>query len=103
MQVSIKFEPKDFKGSGQLIVRNSSPLGSQDGASISCVSYKIGYVSENGSKSIFMVSIADGHIIGFENEKSLCDYLNNDDQGYRPMTDEEITLAFSSVGNRFDS
>lgn len=97
------FEPSDFEGSGQMIARNSSPPGSQDIGFLASVSYKLGWVagSDIGPVRVARVALTDGMISTYENEKALCDMLNADPVGFRPMTKEEIAAVTAYVGNRF--
>jgi hypothetical protein len=102
MKTTIKFEPSDFKGGGQLIIRNSSPRGSTDISFALSVSYKIGYIStEPGPKKLTKVSLNDGWTQVFESDKALCDALNKDAHGYRPMNKREIERILTYEGNRF--
>lgn len=94
------FEPSDFEGCGQMIIRNSSPKGSKDYSYASTVCYKIGYKA--GGNDLFMFAMNDGLVMKiFEDEKELCDYLNADPVGYRPMTRQDVINIISVEGGRF--
>jgi hypothetical protein len=100
MQVRYKFFPDDFEGSGQMIIRNSFPIGSTDFLFGISVAYKIGYV-DFSSKSTVMISLADGMVSKPKTLEELCNELNNDELGYRPMTEAEIENILGEQGNRF--
>lgn len=100
MQVRYKFFPEDFKGGGQMIIRNSSPIGSTDFGFAISVAYKIGFVGFS-SKSTVMISLADGMVSKSMTIKELCDHLNDDEWGYRPMTIVEIENILGKQGNGF--
>jgi hypothetical protein len=101
MKTKCIFEPSDFEGSGQMVVRNSSPPGSADIAFLASVAYKIGWITQSGPNKIARVSLTDGMIITYESEIALCAMLNDDPCGFRPMTQKEIHAVTSYVGNRF--
>jgi hypothetical protein len=95
------FEETDFQGAGQMIIRESATKGIKDPTFGATVSYKIGWMPGKGSNTMAMISLADGMIITFKSTKALCDKLNSDQCGYRPMTDDEITKVMVSQHNRF--
>ena len=101
MKTKYIFEPSDFKGSGQMIARDSSPPGSSDIAFLASVAFKIGWIVHSGPNKIARVALTDGMVHTYENDKALCDMLNDDTFGFRPMTNEEITTVALYVGNRF--
>lgn len=106
MKSKFIFEPSDFKGRGQMVVRQSCPVGSKDFGFMASVSYKIGYnvsVRDQKSYPVMMISLTDGMSLQYETIEELCESLNEDDCGYRPMTKDEISSAMEHVGNRFIS
>lgn len=95
------FEPSDFRGCGQIIVRNSFPIGSTEYDHATTVSYKIGFLAGNKDKKILKISLADGMTIQYRTINDLCNALNNDEYGYRPMNEKEIQIIMKVIGNRF--
>jgi hypothetical protein len=101
MKVKHQFEPSDFEGGGQMIIRNSSPPKSKDLSFAASVAYKICWLSGRDERNYCLISLADGMIISGLTANRLCERLNEDEYGYRPMTKEEIAAIVSEVGNRF--
>ncbi len=103
MITKIHFSPEDFHGCGQLIIRNSSPVDSSDLLFAISVCYKVGYLL-NGNKgnNILLISMADGYSSCFKSKAELCEFLNNDKWGYRPMTQTEIRNIIGRQGSRFN-
>lgn len=105
MKNRIVFEPGDFDGSGQMIIRNSFPVGNDDLLFASTVAYKIGYSVFKLNKKlmpvVLMISLADGGTCVYDTRDDLCKRLNEDSYGYRPMTKEEISAILGNQGNRF--
>lgn len=95
------FEPSDFKGSGQLLIRNSSPPGSPDLSFAVSVTYKVGYGAVLGKSYFFLISMADGLAMTFDTMEDLCVHLNRDTYGFRPMTKEEVIGIIGEHGPRF--
>jgi hypothetical protein len=102
MKIKYIFEPEDFNGAGQCVIRQSSPKGG-DISFASSVAYKVGYIFKHRDqpKCTLLISLTDGMSMAFANDQALCDHLNNDPEGYRVMTDKEITAVCDYVGNRF--
>ena len=96
MKIRHEFEPGDFEGGGQMIVRNSNDLSVDF---MSSIAWKIGFENKSGNRC--MVSLADGLVLLFAGEQELIDKLNNDKSGYRPMTEDECVAVSGHVGNRF--
>ena len=107
----VVFSPDDFKGSGQTIVRCSyDGEDHQFGAS---VAYKIGYIGSGvvasaGLRSgfgqtILKISLADGMALEYASKEELCNALNNDSIGYRPLEESKLLVLVAMVGNRFES
>jgi len=96
-----EFEPQDFDGSGQMIIRDSAEPGCANHTFMATVSYKIGYQHHVGPNTVFMVSMADGMCRAFPSTESMCESLNEDPVGYRPMTSQEIAQVMGDQGNRF--
>lgn len=101
MKTRIIFDPKDFPGSGQMIVRESSPKGSPDIGFLTSVSYKVGYIQSAEKKQKALIALSDGMIFSFDTIEDLCLNLNNDAFGYRPLTTDEIKSIAEWQGNRF--
>ncbi len=100
MKIRTIFEPKDFEGCGQVIVRDN--FGQDDFGQALTMAYKIGYVtSEDRNSRIAMISLADGAIIKCGSIEKLCERLNEDEFGYRPVTTEELCNMVMFQGNRF--
>jgi hypothetical protein len=100
MKTTIKFEPTDFNTSGQLIIRNSY-RGCGDYGFASSVAYKVGYTYIDNTQKPVLISLSDGLTTIFENYDELCENLNSDVEGYRPMNKNEILGVFEYTGNRF--
>ena len=105
MKKRIVFDPGDFKGSGQMVIRNSFPVGCDDFVFGTTVAYKIGYgvfkLNKKLSPVVLMISLADGGTCAYDTKEELCKRLNDDAYGYRPMTKEEISAILGRQGNRF--
>lgn len=82
------------------MIRNSA-LASASGASKSTVAYTVGYIRNDELDGPVMISMADGMVIFYQSIDALCDHLNNDTYGYRPMTDNDLAEVSEAVGNRF--
>lgn len=102
MKTRTIFEPSDFEACGQMIVRNSSTPDSDDISFRCSVSYKIGWIinAEKGN-SVCMISLTDGMIANLGTVEKLCDRLNNDHFGFRPLTVTEMAEMVQYLGNRF--
>lgn len=101
MKSKILFHPEDLKGSGQLVIRNSFPQNSNDYRYASTVCYKVGYLPERKKNVVLLIAMSDGLATQYKSKSDLCDFLNNDDPGFRPMTDKEIRNIFGDQGSRF--
>ena len=101
MKVKHQFEPLDFEGGGQMVIRNSSPPESKDLIFAASVAYKIGWLAGRDEPNYCLISLTDGMIISGLTVDGLCEGLNTDECGFRPMTKEEIAAILSKVGNRF--
>ena len=85
-----------------MIIRESSKPNSKDISFMSSVSYKIGWRSAKGGANIALkISLTDGMCVEFETIEKLCERLNSDSFGFRPMTPKEIEQVMSDQGNRF--
>ena len=100
MNVKHIFERRDFLGSGQLLVRNSHKSGSDNADFLTTVAYQIGYVVGDVERRNTMTSLSDGCVIRFSMDE-LLDHLNNDEEGYRPATKDELRQIVEYQGNRF--
>lgn len=104
MKTRCIFTPDDFKGSGQMIIRDSYAKGGDNLSFAVSVSYKIGYVpalKERHVMPVALISMSDGMVDVFTSVDKLCDHLNKDQQGYRPMTEREIARILGAQGSRF--
>lgn len=99
MKIKRIFEEGDFAGGGQMIVRNSSPVGSKNIGFMASVAYKIGY--DIATRERKKIALTDGMASTYSSEQELCDALNLDDHGYRPMTRKECIAVAKEVGNRW--
>lgn len=100
MKHRVTFEPKDFEGCGQVIVRDN--FGEGDMSQALSMAYKIGYIpGESKESRIVMISLADGAVCKKSNLEKLCVFLNTDEFGYRPVTTQELSNMMISQGNRF--
>jgi hypothetical protein len=102
-----EFEPADFSGCGQIILRTSDPTENLD-FSIT-LAYKVGYLhtKEVGKQDEIMgnvyclISLADGQISPYGTLGQLCVHLNNDEKGYRPASLAEVEAIVGGHGSRF--
>jgi hypothetical protein len=90
MKIRHVFEPSDFEGAGQMVIRESYPIGDSNLGFGCSVAYKIGYIPGEARNKRCKISLADGYIKVYDTIEELCDALNNDTEGFRPMTREEI-------------
>ena len=102
MKLKFKFEPSDFHNMGQMIICESCPRGCCDIGFMSTVSYKIGWkVPQQGPNIAMRISLCDGLCIEYPTVEKLCESLNADKQGFRPMSIDEIIAVMTFNGNRF--
>ena len=103
MKVKYIFEPNDFEGSGQYVIRQSSTVKCKDISFASSVAYKVGYIHKHRDepKCTLLISLTDGMAVAYADNQTLCNHLNNDPEGYRPMTDEEVSTIIDYIGCRF--
>lgn len=106
MEIITKFQEKDFKGCGQIVVRtNKSEI--KDDSFLTTIMYKIGWFAidvtgyDKNIKKYALIALSDGMIYELkENLKKMVEFLN--DKGlYRPATKEEIIRVATYQGNRF--
>jgi len=88
------FEPSDFKGAGQTLIRG-------DSNSVT-LAYKIGYIPEDRPKTC-LISLTDGMVRTYADDAALCEYLNSDDIGFSPMDAAKLGAMMEKQGNRFDT
>lgn len=105
MKTKVQFSPIDItaKGCGQMIVRDSFPRGSKDYQFGASVAYKVGWLVGSKSTRYTLVALTDGMTIVFDGIKNLIDYLNNDEEGFRPLEPAELVEIIKTQGNRFDA
>ena len=91
------FEPEDFKGSGQYLLRSGAePLKNPEYSST--VLWKIGFLSD---RTICFVSATDGFAHKYAaTAEELCRKLNDDERGYRKPTDRELIYLLTYIGSR---
>lgn len=95
------FEPSDFEGAGQIVIRQSASPKCTDIGFMASVTYKIGWMTGDKRNHYCMVSMQDGMVIDYQNKEKLCDHLNNDSEGYRPISEKELLAVIQYCGNRF--
>lgn len=100
MKIRRIFEPTDFEGCGQMLVRDN---GTDTAGQMSAVAYKVGYYpgASDRDKNWALIALSDGQIKFYPTLEGLCEFLNNDQFGFRPLQDEEIVDITENVGNRF--
>ena len=104
MKTKVTFDPKDLKGLGQMIIRDSFPVNCKDYEFGASVAYKVGWMNSSSAKNEkVLISLQDGMILRFASEQEICDHLNADTYGFRPMSKKEIKKILGIVGNRFYS
>jgi len=104
MKTKVIFSPEDFKGAGQLIIRDSFPVGCTDYSFGITVAYKIGFIihpKKKGGIKYLIISLSDGMALEYASLEDLCKKLNSDSYGYRPMTRHEIDKIIVSRGSGF--
>ena len=95
MKQKYVFEPEDFEGSGQMLIRDD--FKGRDPVFGVTVAYKVGYMSGTPA----WISLADGAARLYSDYSELCEMLNNNPIGFRPMTKDEIVSILGGQGNRF--
>lgn len=86
---------------GMFIIKNSSPKKTKDLPFAKTVAFKIGFSHYGDLKYGLCNFLTDGFYVGVaKDKKELCEHLNNDDVGYRPMTKEEVIqiINYSNQG-----
>lgn len=84
------FEEKDIQA-GLYVIRQSSPKGSKDLMFASTVCYKVAYTNNNTEKPYGLCNFTtDGWYYPIGDKKAICDHLNNDRDGFRPLQKEEL-------------
>lgn len=101
MKTRTTFEPKDFDARGQYVVRQNAHVTNI--SYLTSVAYKVGYGYSQGvnKKVDYLISLADGLSIQFDSIEKLCDHLNQDKIGFRPLTRDELIAIADWQGNRF--
>ena len=81
---------------GRYICRESWPENSDDISGMCTVTYKIGYIG-GSAFCMCLIAITDGMVVRFKEdfdeanaEEKMLKALNNDDQGYRPLNQEQV-------------
>lgn len=72
---------------GRYIIHNSYTIKNKNIAFASTVAFKIGWtLASMGSKEeIMLISLSDGLCQPFRSKLHLCNFLNNDIYGFRPL------------------
>lgn len=109
MKTKTIFEPDDFIGSGQLIIRSSYQHEINDPNYGLSMAYKVAWLTSGSVDSQqfrhvkgninCLISLQDGMIKPYGTIEELCEHLNQLD--YRPMTDQEVNELLPLEGNRF--
>lgn len=86
---------------GNYYVRESSKRGSSDIGFQASVSFKVGFLNRPRNMYTF-ASVNDGWTQEFSDKQALCDYLNNDEFGYRQLTKAEYQQQISKTRQGFD-
>lgn len=87
---------------GMFLVKNNAGKPFKDLGFARTVTFKTGF-SHDGEKKYGLSSVlTDGFYVGVANSlKELAEYLNEDEQGYRPLTKEELFQLVSSSNQGF--
>jgi hypothetical protein len=104
MKIRHIFEPKDFDGRGQTVVRASYQKDSVNFGYLTSVAYKIGYSDDvrlGEKQKACLISLSDGMVVIYDSIEDVCDRLNNDPHGYRPLENNEACAIVEFQGNRF--
>lgn len=99
MKIKYIFDPDDFQGRGQRVIR-ASVSASASPFSKANRTYMVSYNPACPEK-VFLTAMTDGLMLGFSGVSALCEYLNNDAEGWRPATQEELQEGVRAIGNRF--
>jgi len=87
---------------GMFIIRNSSLKKSNDLSFARTVTFKIGFSHESEKKYGICNFLTDGFYVGIaKDKKDLCEWLNNDEIGYRPLTKDEVIEMIKSTNQGF--
>lgn len=97
------FEPKDFAGNGQFVIRQSADSPNAQPGFKSSVFYKVGYANSSTLNIMVttLVSMTDGRTQFFDGKQELCKYLNDDIEGFRPASPDELAELILEIGHRF--
>lgn len=101
MKTRTTFEPSDFKGAGQMVVRDTFPVGCKDYDHGICVAYKVCWLTGEPANDYFLAALSDGMLIKFDTITALCNHLNSDEEGFRPLQRDEMAEIIKRHGNRF--
>ena len=87
---------------GMFIVRNDVKKPFESLAHARTLTFKVVFnVSESGSHGICNV-LTDGCYMKIsDNAKDFCDYLNDGEIGYRPLTKDELILLINNTNQGF--
>jgi hypothetical protein len=105
-EITMKYfwEERDIEA-GLFIIRESSPVGSENLRFAATVSFKIGFINNPEVDKYCTISfLTDGWVypIG-ATKQEVADYLNSDRYGYRVMTKEEVFNILNSSTQGFQS
>jgi len=87
---------------GMFIIKNSAKKTLKDLSFATTVTFKIGFSNTDKFKYGMCNILTDGWYCGLANTlDELCEYLNKDEDGFRPLTKDEFTLMLNSTNQGF--
>ena len=98
MKTKTIFEPKDFKGFGQIVFEQGGFLFLGESKVLGSI-FKVGFFPENGRDTILLISMRDGYSFKFESVEDLCEYLNKG--CFNPADEDVLDELANFTDNRF--
>lgn len=94
----VKWEENDIKV-GRYIIKESSTFGSTDISFAASVTYKIGFLTSRwGERERYVrIAITDGMTSKGYTQQKLADILNENEAGFRPLTQSELIDIISHL------
>lgn len=87
---------------GMFLVKNNAGKPFKELGFARTVTFKVGFSNDGELKYGLSSVLTDGFYVGVANSlKDLATYLNNDEQGYRPLTKDELFQLVNSSTQGF--
>ena len=94
------FKPADIQG-GMYIIRETSPKDSKNLGFAATVAFKIGWNAHVNGEYGLISHFTDGMYMKYGTKEELCEKLNNDVAGYRPLTKQEYLKILKNTDQGF--